>query len=108
MQKLSFILAICFLMSVSAVACTHNTFSGGYAVTPEYLESLSAEIFTTAEPAETYPDGTVHWTAGGSVYHLDADCRHLRRSKEILHGTMDEATDAGKEKVCSACGKSEE
>ena len=47
----------------------------------------------------------VYWTKNGSVWHIDEDCYRLNKSKEIISGTIDEAKESGKERVCSSCGK---
>ena len=68
----------------------------------------------TGDSDETVTDGqnnidtdeiTVYWTKSGSVWHTSADCYHLRKSTEILSGTVTEAQEAGKLKLCSNCGK---
>ena len=109
MHKRILIFLMGCLLLIGAVACTRDTFQAGRPITKEELLSMSEALFTEApEPDVIYPEGTVHWTAGGSVYHTHADCSHLRRSKEILHGTLDEAIDAGKDKICSSCEKKQE
>ncbi|MBP3376052.1 MAG: hypothetical protein J6L83_04755 [Clostridia bacterium] len=48
---------------------------------------------------------TVYWTKNGSVWHIDEECYRLNNSKEILSGSVEEAKESGKERVCSSCGK---
>ena len=58
-------------------------------------------------PKETEADTnneTVYWMSGGSVWHLDKDCRYIK-GKEVISGSQAEAMDAGKERVCSSCAK---
>jgi hypothetical protein len=47
---------------------------------------------------------TVFWTAGGSVWHVTAECSALAKSKSVLSGTEEQAKQAGKSRVCKRCG----
>ena len=106
MKRLLSLLIICLLL-----ASCHggDEFQGGRPITKEELASLSAELSGGAkEPTETTPnDGTVlylvYWSEGGSVYHNTADCRHLKDSKTVESGSIQDAVNKGKEKACSAC-----
>ncbi len=106
------------LLSIGILLCAcspTDRFSAGHPISKEELASLSAELFTaSADPttdryaeAESYPAGAVHWTDGGTVYHLDPACYHLRRADTVHHGTRTDAEAVGKQKVCSACGTDE-
>ena len=53
-------------------------------------------------------DGTVYWTKGGSVYHSHEDCSHLSRSTNVLSGTIEEANEAGKLRLCATCAKADQ
>ncbi len=53
-----------------------------------------------ADPAD--PD-IVYWTQGGTVWHTERECSALRRSKEIISGTVEEAVFVGKERACQKC-----
>ncbi len=112
--------SICFSVCWLLVACTgSDRFVSGHPITPEELASISEAVFATVPPdpadtepwietlpdAEVYPAGTVHWTAGGSVYHDDPACYHLQKASVIYHGTPENASLAGKEKLCSSCEK---
>ena len=46
----------------------------------------------------------VYWIKGGTVWHLSDECYHIS-NKDILSGTVEEAMEAGKTKVCSSCSK---
>ena len=104
--------AFCIMIICTALltACTPtDDFEAGRPVDREELASLSAELFTGAEEPAT-ADGfstreTVYWTEGGSVYHRDRDCYHLKRAKNVVSGSVKNAWKHGKERVCSACGK---
>ena len=104
--------AFCIMIICTALltACTPtDDFEAGRPVDREELASLSAELFTEAEEPAT-ADGfstreTVYWTEGGSVYHRDRDCYHLKRAENVVSGSVKNAWKHGKERVCSACGK---
>ena len=49
-------------------------------------------------------EDTVFWTAGGSVWHVTAECSALAKSKSVLSGTEEQAKQAGKSRVCKRCG----
>ncbi len=104
---------ILFLLPSCAVS---DGFRGGSPITAEGLESVSEAVFATEEPetepvietvaeAESYAPDIVHWTAGGTVYHLDPGCYHLARAETVYHGRREAAGLAGKEKACSHCGE---
>ncbi len=107
MRKITFILALllCFLLS----ACSHNRdLSTGSPLSQEELASLSKELFTEADEPDT-ADGfstreIVYWTEGGSVYHRDKSCYHLKKAETVIEGSVKHAWSEGKERVCSACG----
>ena len=59
------------------------------------------------EDAET--DGIVFWLEASEVWHVKKDCWRLAKTtQEIFSGTIDEAKEAGVERVCSSCGKKED
>ena len=68
-------------------------------------QQLRAEE-TGAETAAADSDGTVFWTAGGSVWHTTEDCSALAKAKDIRSGTEAQALDMGKSRVCKRCGGS--
>ena len=103
---------IAFFLIAAALAlpaCTpSDDFSAGRPLTRDELASLSAELFTEVEEPDT-EDGfhnreIVYWTEGGSVYHRDRDCYHLKKAEAIVEGSVKHARKEGKERVCSACG----
>ena len=119
------------LLLLILVSCDTDTVPlGAVPVTPEMLESVSrslAEQSTSDVPIETQLDTTgisssqaitaessvsvdavqtmdeVYWTEGGTVYHLRDTCSALKKSKEIFHGTIEEALSARKERACKTC-----
>ena len=65
--------------------------------------TLTEETEKVAE-SEIGKADTVYWVKGGSVWHLSRDCYHLR-NKDVISGSVEEAQEAGKTKVCSNCSK---
>lgn len=74
-------------------------------------ESMLESVFISDFESETQGGTdeeeilTVYWTKNGSVWHIDGECYRLNKSKEILSGSVEEAKESGKERVCSSCGK---
>ena len=71
---------------------------------------MTVSLVTTKEiPAETTvitvmtEPSVVYWTESGTVYHLRETCSSLTKSKKILHGSIEEALLAEKERVCKRC-----
>ena len=48
--------------------------------------------------------GIVYWTKNGTVWHNRKECGHIKNS-EAISGTVDEAKEAGKTRLCSSCAK---
>ena len=59
----------------------------------------------SAEQMEAAGLNNVYWTAHGKKFHTHNDCSSLSRSTELVAGSIDEATAAGKESLCSFCEK---
>lgn len=51
-------------------------------------------------------DGTVYWTAGGGVYHLNPDCHHIR-NRDIFSGEAATAYEEGKTRPCKDCARAD-
>lgn len=68
-------------------------------------ETLSEPINDNSNENTNENKSTVYWTTSGKVWHTTSGCRYLKNSKDVLHGSIDEAKEAGKTKACSACGK---
>ena len=76
-------------------------------VSPEELTEIAEDISEHTGDLDELPDAEAYWTEGGSVYHTNRDCGHLARAKTVTSGTIEEALDAGKAKVCSTCAKND-
>lgn len=48
-------------------------------------------------------EGDVFWTESGTLWHSTYTCSYIRNSKNIMHGSTDEALLAGKTGACSRC-----
>ena len=89
-------------------SCAENVTVGGRPVTPEELESISAEVFgTNGDPAESEtaapnPNAIVYWLESGSVYHTDPDCSHLAGKRNVKQTTRRTAESGGL-RSCKAC-----
>ena len=100
-----------FLTVLLLSGCTTaRPVGGGKPVTSERLAAVSADVFapeTVYDLSDPIPlaEGQVCWTAGGSVYHVYADCRYLKNVRSLYTGTSEQAVREGKEKLCSACEK---
>lgn len=67
------------------------------------------ETDTEADKEDVESDGIVYWLEASEVWHVKKDCWRLAKTtQEIFSGTIDEAKEAGVERVCSSCGKKED
>lgn len=66
-------------------------------------ESSKPEPVYSQPPKVVQDDGnTYYWTAGGSVYHSDPSCYHIR-DKAQASGILQDALDSGKRRLCLDC-----
>ncbi|MBE6312173.1 MAG: hypothetical protein E7076_03355 [Bacteroidales bacterium] len=75
---------------------------GSYDWNP-YSQEEQQEILKMEEATSN-----VYWTKGGKVFHIYEDCQHLDRTEELTLGTIEEAEQAGKERLCKTCRKRHE
>lgn len=71
----------------------------------ETVDDANEESVPHNDTSEEDEHSTVYWTEGGSVWHVSKECSSLKNSKNIISGSVEEAQNAGKERVCSRCGK---
>lgn len=122
-------LAVAFLLMTSLSSCsffdTDNRFVGGELLDDDMMSEIKEEIFgseiestgdidieessvnddetlDSEENNEVY-DGPVYWTKSGSVWHTYEDCGSLKNSNNVFSGSVDEAIESGKKKLCSRC-----
>lgn len=75
-------------------------------LTEETEPNDTADTSTSSGNQNT--DNVCFWTENGSVWHTYRDCYHIKKSKNILSGTVEEAQENGKSHVCSSCAKRED
>ena len=105
-------LSLILTVTVLLPSCSpSDRFDGGRPITPEDLESISAEVFgSTDEPAdesetkEIHSNTTVYWLADGSVYHTNSDCSHLKGKRNVKQTTLRTAETNGL-RLCKDCEK---
>ena len=57
---------------------------------------------------EICDDTTVFWTQFGKVYHLDSNCQHINNSDAYYEGTVEEAINDNRTRLCKTCAKNHE
>lgn len=65
------------------------------------FDPISAE--QKAEAIEEYSGVTVYWTPFGKVYHTDIDCHAMNRTDTITEGTVEQAIEANRTRICKHC-----
>lgn len=91
-QIIATIAAVAFLGS-SAASIDYN---------PPTEESVALAQAEAAALSDDF-DGNVYWTRFGKSYHLDPDCHTLRRSEELITGTIEEAFEHKRNDPCDFC-----
>ncbi len=107
-------------LPISAVlllaSCADNRFSAGHPLDDDAWASWEVSDIGTEREWSTfdpytptaYPADTAFWPRGGAAYHTNPHCRHLTRADTIYFGTIEEAADAGKTKLCPTCVRERE
>ena len=108
-MKILKILVICLAFLCIFSSCKNDKLSanGGILLDKYVLSSILKEN-EDRENSLMANDGDVFWTPSGKIWHASSDCSYLSNSKEIIHGTPDEARLAGKTGECSKCFLSDE
>ncbi len=97
------ILSIIFcLIFISCSQSNEETRYTGMLANESVVSSIRQDI-QDRENSLLANDGDVFWTESGKLWHESCDCSYLANSKTILHGTVEEAKLAGKEKACERC-----
>ncbi len=47
----------------------------------------------------------VYYTVSGEVYHSDRDCSYLKKSTNVIEGSVVQAAESGKTRHCGTCAK---
>jgi len=90
------------IASVVAAVCLLIAGATGIDYDPISAEDLAQEQEAAAQYAV---DGNVYWTTFGTVYHIDPNCSHILNSGTIYEGSISEAVDAGRSRLCATCEK---
>lgn len=61
-----------------------------------------------AQATQTLADQQVYWAPFGSVYHTHEDCQALNRTETLTQGTVDQALEANKTRLCKFCAKEDD
>ncbi len=98
------------LLAICLSACAYSDGTDkkdGILLDGDVLSSIIKDA-QDKENSLTANEGDVFWTSSGKIWHKSADCSYLSNSKEIYHGTVDEAMLEGKERACDRCFATEE
>lgn len=60
---------------------------------------------TVSEEKESQEGTIVYWVEKGQVWHTSKSCSYISNKDNVISGTQEQALEAGKERVCSRCGK---
>ena len=66
-------------------------------------DPVSQEQLSTAE--YVLGDTEVYWAPFGKVYHTHEDCQALNNSETLTVGTVDQAIEANRTRLCSFCAR---
>lgn len=47
----------------------------------------------------------VYWSPFGRVYHTHDDCSHLNKSEQLTYGSVEQAIEAGRTRLCVTCAR---
>ena len=115
MKKSLLFMACLGLCACLLTACAREEgFSAGTEMTAEELRLYREKLLAQKEeaPAEKEPEDEAptdvselvcYYTENGSVWHADRNCSYLKRSQNVLEGSVEGAAIAGKERPCSGC-----
>ena len=103
-MKLINLLMLCVVLSSFFTSCNQQIEEKytGILANDEVISSIKQEI-ADKENSLLANDGDVFWTESGKLWHKSLECSYLANSKNILHGSVEEAKFSGKEKACSRC-----
>jgi hypothetical protein len=110
---LAAMLGVC---ACSLLSCRNKThFSAGEALSETQVRALRDSLWEQATngeasaPINTQGEKIYYYVAGnGTVYHSDPLCSHLKKSQNVQKGSLQQATEAGKERLCATCAKKEQ
>lgn len=103
-----YVISFCIVLIMLAIfaSCSVNEDTQRYTgvlANDEVIASVKQEI-EDRENSLLATEGDVFWTASGKLWHATYSCSYIINSKNIYHGTIDDALLAGKESPCRRCG----
>ena len=104
MKRAVIVLAALFLLLFAGCAKSDG-FDAGETLSGEELEQMQKSLLEEKNQPATPPEKIeCYYTASGSVYHKDRNCSFLKNAKEVLGGTIEEATVTRALRPCSLQG----
>ena len=115
MKKSLLLMAFLGICAFVLTSCSKDHgFSAGTEMSGDELEKYRAQLLAEQakeeQPADPEPEepadealSVVYYTENGTVWHADRNCSYLKRSQNVLEGSVEGAAIAGKTRPCSAC-----
>ena len=107
------VIFLLFLICALTACAVSEPFDAGEPLTPGEVNALRGDLIASNGNGEQIKDeskgdtapatDTVYWLAGGSVYHMDSSCHHIKEKPNVQSGTVAAAAEAGKTRSCSLC-----
>ena len=108
-------LGICAL--ALAACAKERGFSAGTEMSAEELKAYRERLLAQQAEAEQKEEPAApeapaeedelldvcYYTQNGTVWHADRNCSYLKRSQNVLQGSVEGAAIAGKTRPCSSC-----
>lgn len=125
MKKSLLMMACLGICAFVLTSCAKDSgFSAGTEMSGEELEKYRGQLLAAQdadkEPAASEKEdvptisdqekeeaelSVVYYTENGTVWHAERDCSYLKRSQNVLEGSVEGAAIAGKTRPCSSCAK---
>lgn len=105
--KILLTLVLCLTILASCKIGNDIKQHGGILADRDVVSSILKEL-EDKKNSSLAEDGDVFWSLSGTIWHKSADCSYLSNSKEVYHGTLEDAKLEGKERECTRCFASEE
>ncbi|MBQ9099396.1 MAG: hypothetical protein IJY50_08220 [Clostridia bacterium] len=116
MKKSLIVMACLGACALVLAACgKEKRFSAGEEMNAEEIKAYREKLMAQTEPSvdeapETAPEAgedalpaVCYYTEKGTKWHASLKCRYLRKSVDILEGSLESAHLAGKTSPCSGC-----
>ena len=85
---------------ISVVAAAAFLLTMGMSI--DYNPITQSDLDAAEQMAIEY-GGDVYWGKYSKSYHLDPDCQTLLNTREVFHGTLEDAYELGKNDPCDFC-----